>query len=78
VALRLGAFQVSEEDTPQFVVKGPIEMENGVRYYGQFNNGMRNGLGKQVWPDFTLYEGFWQDDLQSGRGRLITSKGDVY
>lgn len=30
-------------------------MEQGVQYIGQFNNGLRNGLGKQVWPDFTLY-----------------------
>jgi len=30
-------------------------MEHGTRYIGQFHNGLRNGLGKQVWPDFTLY-----------------------
>jgi hypothetical protein len=78
IATRLGAFQVIDEDQQGYVRKGPIDMENGVRYYGQFNNGMRNGRGKQVWQDFTLYEGFWEDDVQSGRGRLISGNGDVY
>ncbi len=53
-------------------------MGNGVRYIGQFNNGMRNGKGKQVWDDFSLYEGYWVDDRANGRGRLIHGNSDVY
>lgn len=53
-------------------------MEEGVRYIGQFNNGMRNGKGKQVLQDYTLYEGFWDGDQASRRGRLINPNGDVY
>jgi hypothetical protein len=30
-------------------------MENGTKYIGQFDKGMRNGRGKQVWDDFSLY-----------------------
>lgn len=30
-------------------------MENGTKYIGQFHEGMRNGRGKQVWEDYSLY-----------------------
>ena len=53
-------------------------MENGTKYVGQFFNGMRNGRGKQVWEDFSLYEGYWKDNKANGRGRLIHPNGDVY
>ena len=39
---------------------------------------MRNGRGKQVWDDHSLYEGYWIDDKANGRGRLIHADGDVY
>lgn len=39
---------------------------------------MRNGRGKQVWEDFSLYEGYWIDDKANGRGRLIHGDGEVY
>ena len=61
-ATRIGPFEYSDEQIPPFITKGPIDMENGIRYIGQFSNGMRNGKGKQVWQDYTLYEGFWEDD----------------
>lgn len=78
IAIQYGPFKYSEEDLPPFKVHGPIEIEKGSRYYGQFSNAMRNGLGKQVWEDFTLYEGFWEDDQINGRGRMINPNGDVY
>jgi hypothetical protein len=53
-------------------------MEDGSKYIGQFLNGVRSGKGKQVWPDFSLYEGYWENDKTNGRGRLIHSDGDVY
>jgi hypothetical protein len=31
------------------VTKEPVDMGEGVKYIGQFHNGMRNGRGKQVW-----------------------------
>ncbi len=55
IAIKFGPFKQNDEDTPPFITKGPIKMENGARYIGQFSNGMRNGKGKQVWDDFTLY-----------------------
>ena len=38
----------------------------------------RDGKGKQVWPDGSMYEGFWRHDKANGKGRLIHSDGDVY
>jgi len=53
-------------------------MENGTKYVGEFDRGMRNGRGKQVWDDYSLYEGYWKDNKANGRGRLIHPNGDVY
>lgn len=53
-------------------------MGSGVRYIGQFSNGLRHGKGKQVWEDYSLYEGYWMEDRANGRGRLIHANGDVY
>ena len=39
---------------------------------------IREGRGKQIWPDGSLYEGFWRNDKANGKGRLIHSDGDVY
>lgn len=78
IASRLGPFKFDEEEHHNFVSQGPVDMGNGVRYIGQFSNGMRNGRGKQVWEDFSLYEGYWVDDRANGRGRLIHANGDVY
>ncbi len=78
IAKKLGPFKFEDDTTQSFVSQGPIDMGNGIRYIGQFKNGMRNGRGKQVWEDFTLYEGYWADDRANGRGRLIHTNGDVY
>ena len=55
VAKKIGPFQCSDDQIPPYITKGPIQMEQGTRYIGQFSNGMRNGKGKQVWKDYTLY-----------------------
>jgi len=55
VATRLGPFEYNDDLPNQFITKGPIQLENGTTYIGQFFNGMRNGRGKQVWDDFSLY-----------------------
>ena len=31
-----------------------------------------------IWPDGSIYEGWWHDDKANGRGRLISADGDVY
>jgi len=31
-----------------------------------------------VWPDGSMYEGYWMDNKANGKGRLIHADGDVY
>lgn len=57
---------------------GPFELNNKVIYYGQFNKGQREGLGYQIWPDESLYEGYWLDDKAHYYGRMIFNDGDYY
>lgn len=41
-------------------------------------NGVRHGKGKQIWPDGSVYEGFWSEDQADGYGRLVHADGDYY
>ena len=59
--------------------KGPIEVEDGAIYQGQWNaQGMRHGHGIQVWPDGMEYEGYWANNMANYKGRLIMPNGDSY
>ena len=31
-----------------------------------------------IWPDGSMYEGWWKDDKMYGEGRIIHADGDVY
>lgn len=55
-------------------------MDNGAKYTGEWllDSNIREGRGTQVWPDGSMYEGYWKDNRTTGRGRLIHSDGDVY
>jgi hypothetical protein len=39
---------------------------------------VREGKGKQIWPDGSMYEGWLRDNKANGIGRLIHADGDVY
>lgn len=38
-----------------------VVLENGARYIGEWLVGqnVREGRGMQVWPDGSIYEGYW-------------------
>lgn len=55
IALQLGPFKFSDENPAELPIQGPIQLEGGARYIGQFVNGVREGRGKQVWEDYSLY-----------------------
>ena len=57
-----------------------VELENHARYEGEWIVGrdIRQGKGMQIWPDGSMYEGWWKDNKASGKGRLIHADGDVY
>ena len=54
-----------------------IELDNKTRYDGEWIEGqeIRQGRGRQIWPDGSLYEGWWKDDKKNGKCRLIHADG---
>ncbi len=53
------ATPTADEQTDEFgrVTKGPHTLRNGATYTGQWLDGMRDGIGTQLWPDGSRYEG---------------------
>jgi hypothetical protein len=39
---------------------------------------IKNGHGKQMWPDGTSYVGHWQEDRMHGQGSIVYSNQDEY
>jgi hypothetical protein len=80
IETKLGQFMFGElSDEARLVKRGPVEMENGAIYTGEWNStNQRHGRGKQCWSDGSMYEGYWVLDKACGRGRLIHANGDVY
>lgn len=55
-------------------------LENHSIYLGEWlvNTQIREGKGVQVWPDGSLYEGYWQNNKANYFGRLLHKDGDIY
>jgi len=55
-------------------------LDNKTRYEGQWNTktNERDGMGVLIWPDGSIYEGFWKHNKANGKGRLIHADRDVY
>ena len=55
-------------------------LDTGAQYEGEYvkNTDIREGKGKQIWADGSVYEGFWTNSKANGRGRLIHADGDIY
>ena len=80
-AQKYGNFVIEdmEDDGIKVTSKGPVELDNGAIYTGQWNEeNQRHGKGTQVWTDGSKYEGCWKYDKANGKGRLIHADGDVY
>ena len=66
-------------DFGKLIKRGPCEIDNQAIYDGEWTeNNQRQGKGKQIWTDGSIYEGYWLNDTAYYRGRLIHSDGDVY
>ena len=67
---------------PQYGVESRSSqlLGNGQIYYGQWIEGtkIRQGFGRLIWQDGSLYEGQFKNNKACGMGRLIHSNGDVY
>lgn len=57
-----------------------VSIDNEAKYQGEWliHTEILDGRGFQIWPDGSLYEGFWENNKANGRGRLIHADGDVY
>ncbi len=53
---------------------------DGAVYKGQLKKAtnIRHGFGIQIWPDGAKYEGYWSENMASGRGKYYHIDGDVY
>ncbi|CAE7180896.1 PIP5K5 [Symbiodinium microadriaticum] len=58
--------------------RGPVELENGIIYTGQWLGVHRHGEGTLLRPDGGRYEGQFVNDRACGRGRFVHANGDVY
>eukprot|EP01006_Ploeotia_vitrea_P023416 TRINITY_DN55879_c1_g1_i2.p1 TRINITY_DN55879_c1_g1~~TRINITY_DN55879_c1_g1_i2.p1 ORF type:complete len:196 (+),score=14.01 TRINITY_DN55879_c1_g1_i2:96-683(+) len=49
------------------------------RYEGNYENGMRNGVGKMTYPNGDSYAGSWVEGKMNGEGSYTYAKtGDIY
>lgn len=68
-------FRESEEDSANWLIH---KFADGSRYIGEWKEGLRDGLGRQIWLNGDIYEGTWKEDKQHGLGRNIWTDGSWY
>ena len=61
------------------IICPPIATPLQFRYQGKYDDeGKKTGHGKYTYPDHSVYEGEFKDDVKSGKGTYRASNGDVY
>ena len=63
------------DDSHTFVQK---KFENGSVYIGEWENSMKDGRGKCVWPNGDVYDGDWVKDKQHGKGKSTWTAGNSF
>lgn len=61
---KLGPFEMF--DLSECEIPEPRQLEGGILYQGQWVDGEKEGFGRQVWPDGSIYEGMWQKGMAHG------------
>lgn len=57
------------------------QSDDSAIYTGQMlkdSQNIKQGYGIMKWPDGTVYEGLWENNLYNGRGKLYHASGDLY
>lgn len=54
--------------------QGVLQYANGDYYVGEFNNGLKEGLGQYNYNDGITYVGCWKNDLKEGDGTVTNKK----
>lgn len=80
---QLGLFDYGDydkEDGVQREYKSALILGDKTLYEGQWNvkTGERDGCGVLLWPDGSMYEGYWRRNKANGRGRIIHADKDIY
>jgi len=83
IVKKLGPFIVSwdlESFQNTLILKPTILEEDGSQYKGYWNKdfNVKEGYGQQLFPNGTIYEGFWKNNEFDGQGRFIYENGDYY
>lgn len=47
-----------------------------VQYVGEWVGDMKDGKGKQTWPNGSVYDGYWSKNLPEGQGVFEKPNGD--
>ena len=63
--------QVAITDDP---IVNEVWFEDGI----QTNGDTREGVGRRIFHDGSIYEGEWSDNKQNGWGRVILDDGELY
>jgi hypothetical protein len=68
------------QTAPSYAIYSLISSQtsNHTLYCRNKQNNKRDGLGVQLWPDGSKYEGMWRDGKCSGMGRMTHANGDIY
>ena len=54
---------------------GTMTLPDGTKYVGEFNDGVKSGLGKLEYANGTVYEGDFLGEAPHGRGVITTAEG---
>ncbi|CDW82815.1 UNKNOWN [Stylonychia lemnae] len=80
---KLGVFNYSSLDkihpNPNRIFKPLIKYDNGT-YQGEYDTvkKQKDGKGRFILQNGTVYDGFWKNDLKDGFGRFILYNGNYY
>lgn len=47
-------------------------------YYGDWKQGLKSGIGREMFEDGSVYEGEFSNGKQNGKGKLILSDGKIF
>lgn len=55
-----------------------MEFSNGIKYLGEYKEGLKHGHGKITYSDLEYYEGDWKDGRYEGIGKELIADGTIY